>query len=286
MKTLFRWAVNLLTCAVILGVAAAGAVESERTGGPYVPTPQLVVDQMLRMARVGPDDFVVDLGSGDGVIVLTAAKEFKAQGYGVDIDPELVRQSNARARQLGVADRAAFRVQDVFKADLGKASVVTLYLLPEMMNNLRPKLFNELRAGTRIVAHDYRFGAWEPDETTTLDVPEKEAVNGIPRAILHLWIVPAKVSGRWRISINGHADSAGEIDLRQRYQTFDGDAMVGGRQGRIERAVLRGEQVSFTVVTASGFKVFTGRVAGGRMQGAVELPGRARARWSAVRISG
>ena len=123
-----------------LGIAAPLAAqekEPERTGGPYVPTPQVVVDQMLRMANVGPKDYVIDLGSGDGVIVLTAASQMKASGLGVDIDPALVKQSNESAKRLGVAERAAFRVEDVFKADLSKASVITLYLLPSMMMNLR-----------------------------------------------------------------------------------------------------------------------------------------------------
>ena len=123
-----------LTCA---RPAMAADEEIERTGGPYVPTPKIVVDHMLRMGKVGPEDFVVDLGSGDGVIVLTAAREYKARGYGVDIDAGLVAKSNAEAQRVGVADRAAFHVEDVFKADLSKATVVTLYLLPSMMKNLR-----------------------------------------------------------------------------------------------------------------------------------------------------
>src|ERR1700704_5463469 len=110
--------------------SAAEEVDSKRTGGPYVPTPQVVVDEMLRMGKVGPTDFVIDLGSGDGVIVRTAAVKHKARGFGVDIDPELVKLSNAEAKKQGVDDRAAFYVQDVFTADLSKATVVTLYLLP------------------------------------------------------------------------------------------------------------------------------------------------------------
>ena len=116
---------------------AAEDVEAKRTGGPYVPTPQVVVDEMLRIGKVGPNDFVIDLGSGDGVIVLTAAQKLKARGFGVDIDPELVKLSNNEAKKRGIADRASFQVQDVFKADISKATVVTLYLLPGMMMNLR-----------------------------------------------------------------------------------------------------------------------------------------------------
>ncbi len=285
------WMIRLslgMLCAAAFAAIDANATEKNRTGGPYVPTPQVVVDEMLRMANVGPEDFVVDLGSGDGVIVLTAARRMKARGFGVDIDPALVRQSNDRARHLGVADRASFHVQDVFKADLSKASVLTLYLLPEMMSNLRAKLFNELRPGTRIVSHDYQFGSWEPDGTIALDVPEKEAVNGIPRAIIHLWIVPAKVTGRWQLTIEGRPDGgAGGLDIRQRYQDFEGAAVIGGRRGSIESASLRGEEISFRVMTPAGRKTFTGKVSEGTMQGAVDLPGgKGRARWTAVRVPG
>jgi hypothetical protein len=141
---------------LVRGAGAAEDVDAKRTGGPYVPTPQVVVDEMLRIGKVGPDDFVVDLGSGDGIIVLTAATRLKARGYGVDIDPELVKLANGEAKKRGVADRAAFYVQDVFKADISRATVVTLYLLPGMMVSLRPKILAELRPGTRVVSHDYR----------------------------------------------------------------------------------------------------------------------------------
>src|SRR5215216_5458714 len=120
--------------------AIAADKELERTGGPYVPTPTIVVDQMLRMGNVGPKDFVIDLGSGDGVIVLTAAQQYNAAGMGVDIDPALVKSSNAQAKKLGIDNRVSFEVQDVFKTDLSKASVITLYLLPSMMSNLKGKI--------------------------------------------------------------------------------------------------------------------------------------------------
>src|SRR5688572_22135942 len=143
-----------LTQTLVLGLMLATSdahtaqKELERTGGPYVPTPQVVVDEMLRVGKVGPRDYIVDLGSGDGVIVLTAARQYKARGLGVDIDPDLVSQSNAEAQRLGIADRASFQVQDVFKTDLSKASVITLYLLPAMMVNLRTKIYLEPRPGT------------------------------------------------------------------------------------------------------------------------------------------
>jgi hypothetical protein len=273
----------LLTIAALL-VAPANAAQKEldRTGGPYVPTPTVVVDQMLRMAKVGPKDFVIDLGSGDGVIVLTAARELKARGYGVDIDPELVNLSNAEAKRLGIADRAAFHVQDVFKADLSKASVITLYLLPSMMVNLRPKIFLEAKPGTRVVSHDYSFGdEWKPDDTITLDVPEKEKVNGVPKATILLWIVPAKVGGQWQVQVEG-AESY-DLTLRQAYQVISGSANAAGRTMKVNVGGLRGEDIQFTVNDGAARRQFRGKVAGDAMQGTVDLGGGKTARWTARR---
>src|SRR5687768_6750680 len=242
MRKIFRL---LLVTMLFATPAAAAQKEIERTGGPYVPTPQVVVDQMLRMGKVGPKDFVVDLGSGDGVIVLTAAREHKARGFGVDIDPELVKLSNAEAKRLGVADRASFHVQDVFKADLSKATVITLYLLPAMMVNLRSKIFLEARPGTRVVSHDYNFDEWRPDDHIILDVPEKEKINGVPKATILLWIVPAKVGGRWQVQVEGGDQY--DVSLRQQYQFVTGTANAPGKSVRLTSAALRGDDIQFTV---------------------------------------
>src|SRR5688572_11275063 len=249
----------------------AAQKELERTGGPYVPTPQVVVDQMLRMGKVGPKDFVIDLGSGDGVIVLTAARELKARGFGVEIDPELVKLSNAEAKRLGIGDRAAFHVQDVFKADLSKASVITLYLLPSMMVNLRPKIFLEARPGTRVVSHDYNFDEWRPDDQVVIDVPEKEKINGVPKATILLWIVPAKVAGRWQVQVEG-ADPY-ELALKQAYQEISGSASANGRTMKVNIGSLRGEEIRFTLNDGAARHQFRGAVAGDAMQGTVELGG-------------
>ena len=278
------WVVAVISAASVCAPQAGAAQkELERTGGPYVPTPQVVVDEMLRMGNVGPKDFVVDLGSGDGVIVLTAAKERKARGYGVDIDPELVTRSNAEAKRLGVADRAAFHVQDVFKADLSKATVITLYLLPGMMVNLRSKLFLEPRPGTRIVSHDYNFDDWHPDDTVVLDVPEKEKVNGVPKATIMLWIVPAKVSGRWQMQVEGGDQY--ELNLKQQYQVLAGSASAQGKALGLSSTALRGEAIRFTLNESGARRQFKGAVAGDGMQGTVDLGGGRSARWSAKRGS-
>ena len=260
---------------------AAHAADDFKFGGPYVPTPQVVVDQMLLMANVGERDFVVDLGSGDGVIVLTAAKHFKAAGMGVDIDPELVKLSNDRAKKLGVADRVRFLEQDVYKADLSRASVLTLYLLPKMMLSLRAKLFNELKPGVRVVSHDYDLGDWQPDDQIGLDVPEKEAVTGVPQATIYLWTVPARIAGTWEIRVAG--GKTYELNLRQRFQTVGGSVTAAGKPERAPQFALRGNDFSFSFREGKGVARFSGRVADNAMDGVLELPEGASARWSAVR---
>lgn len=271
-------------CAALFAISLAHAADTEleRTGGPYVPTPQIVVDQMLRMADVAAKDFVVDLGSGDGVIVLTAAKQFDARGVGVDIDPTLVKSSNAEAKKLGIDSRVSFQVQDVFKTDLSRASVITLYLLPSMMSNLRAKIFLEAKPGTRVVSHDYTFDEWAPDNYVTLDVPEKEKVNGLPRAIVYLWIVPAKVGGKWRIEAeNGEAL---DLSLRQKYQSLYGDAEGSGKPVKVTYAAIRGDEINFTVVDGSARRHFTGNVSGDAMQGSVDTGNGRAAKWTARRL--
>jgi len=278
-----RFAGALVFLAALCAAPAAGQEkEVERTGGPYVPTPQVVVDQMLRFANVGPKDFVVDLGSGDGVIVLTAATQIKASGYGVDIDAALVKQSNAEAKRRGIADRAAFYVQDVFKADLSRATVITLYLLPSMMMNLRSKIFTEAKPGTRVVSHDYHFDDWYADEQITFDVPEKEKITGVPRATLHLWIIPARVGGKWQVQVEGGEQY--EIALRQNYQSVAGKAEGAGKTAKLTFASVRGEDIRFTLVDRGARRTFTGTAQGDAMHGTVDIGGGKTAKWTAKRV--
>lgn len=283
---LFRRRLLLALGALPVAGLASADIDSKRSGGPFVPTPQVVVDEMLRMGKVGPDDFVVDLGSGDGVIVLTAATRLRARGFGVDIDPRLVRLSNEEARRRGVADRAAFHVQDVFKADLSRATVVTLYLLPSMMAELQRKIFDELRPGTRVVSHDYHFGDWGPDDQLTWDVPEKEKVNGVPRATVYLWIVPAKVAGRWQVRVSGPADKRYDLTLRQSFQDLEGVAMgAGATATRLSHARLQGERITFALPARGDRHLFRGRVLGDAMEGTVQLAGKkGTVKWTASRM--
>lgn len=255
--------------------------EYERSGGPYVPTPNVVVDQMLGVANVGARDFVIDLGSGDGIIVLTAGHKLKAGGYGVDIDEELIRLSNERAKSLGIADRVRFEAKDIFKTDVSKATVITLYLLPEMMRKLRTKLFTEPRPGTRIVSHDYHFDEWMHDSEISFDVPEKEFISGVPRATLYLWVVPAKIDGAWRMQIDGQGDY--DVALKQNYQKFEGKAESASRKASLMEPQLSGTEIRFVMPLAGGRGRFLGKVEGDRMEGTANLDGKTM-RWRATRV--
>ncbi len=275
-----------MLCACIAGAAQKQPnvpPEYEREGGPYVPTPNVVVDQMLTLANVGASDFVIDLGSGDGIIVLTAAHQRKSSGYGVDIDEELIRISNLRAKSLGVSDRVLFEAKDIFKTDVSKATVVMLYLLPEFMQRLRPKLFNELRPGTRIVSHDYHFEEWQHDATISFDVPEKEFISGVPSATLYLWIVPAKIEGDWRLQLDG--DGEYRLALKQRYQNFEGTADGRGRQSALISPKVDGRDIHFVMMRGTDRGEFTGRVNGNRMEGAADFGDGKVVRWSASKGS-
>ncbi|BBD69826.1 hypothetical protein NIES4072_28390 [Nostoc commune NIES-4072] len=160
----------------------------ERPGDvPYVPTPQPVVDAMLKVAKVGKNDLLYDLGSGDGRIVNTAAQKFGTQGFGIDIDPQRIKEANENAKKAGVSDRVKFVQQDLFKTDFSKATVVTLYLLPEINLKLRPKLLSELKPGTRIVSHAFDMGDWKPDQTLTVE-----------GKTIYYWVVPDKVPANLR----------------------------------------------------------------------------------------
>lgn len=207
---------------------------------PFVTSPDNVTLEMLRIAQVGRRDHVIDLGSGDGRIVITAARRFGATSLGVDIDPTLVERSVKTARDAGVADKVDFRVQDLFKTDLTRATVVTMYLLPAVNMQLRPALLT-LKPGTRIVSHDWDMGDWKPDRTTVVPVPDKK-VGREKSSRIHLWIVPARVEGMWC----GQGKARGtSLRLEQQHQQVDGTLTSAGRssrlQGRMEGTALSTE---------------------------------------------
>jgi SAM-dependent methyltransferase len=230
----------------------------------WVPTPDTAVDRMLALARVGPRDLVVDLGSGDGKIVIAAARRFGARGLGIEYSSDLIDVSRRAARADGVADRVRFVQADLFEADFREATVVTLYLLTSLNLKLRPKLL-EMKPGTRVVSHVFRMGDWEPDETERIGPSD-----------LYLWFVPAKVAGRWRVS--GAGDRDFDLALEQRHQRLSGRVFVDGRERPLQDTRLQGDQIRFTYGDASGVRqVLAGRVAGDRIEGAD-------GRWKAMRI--
>jgi hypothetical protein len=260
-----------LSCATTLGfvLAVEAATAQELSKLPYVPTPQIVVDEMLKLAGVTAKDFVVDLGSGDGRVILTAARNFKAHGLGVDIDKTLVAFSNKQAKVEALDDRAKFIEQDMFKADISKATVVTLYVLPDFMEKLRPKLVSELQPGARIVAHDYYMSGWYPDKRVDLTVPEKVAANGTDKAYLYLWIVPSLVSGTWRLEFDsgGSQQQLIVLGINQQYQVISLSAENALGPMKIENPLLRGNEINFTASVGSIPYKFTGRITEGAMAG-------------------
>ena len=269
---------------VFLGVGAAHAawVSEERPflAVPYVPTPQVTVDEMLRVANVGPQDFVLDLGSGDGRIVVTAAKKFGARGLGVDLDWRLVLQGEENARQAGVENRVRFLEQDLFQTDLGQATVITTYLLPFVMLKLRPALL-ELKPGTRIVSHDFDFGDWRPDQKTSI------------RKNVFLWIVPARAAGRWQARLElPPIERLLELEVKQRYQEVSAHARLNGVPSQVWEAKLVGERLSFVVVDTTDREneaslYFDGRVSGDVIEGELTRgvgAGRSVTRWRAARV--
>jgi hypothetical protein len=216
-------------------IAALAGAQEVKDGGPYVPTPQKVVEAMLDLAAVRKNDFVMDLGSGDGRIVLTAATRHRASGMGVDIDQELVDRANAAARRLGVADRVQFLKQDVQVADIRRATVLTLYLLPGMMSTLRPRFLKELRPGTRIVSHDFELGEWKPDRTIEIETPEKYELLGSWTSNVHLWVVPAAVHGGWHGKAPGANGGSFRLEFNQTYQRLEGKVTRNGQAVALNR---------------------------------------------------
>ena len=254
---------------------------------PYVPTPQVVVDEMLKLAKVAAGDHVIDLGSGDGRMIITAARNFKASGLGVDIDAKLVDLANKEAKAGGVADRVRFVEQDMFKADIGPATVVTLYVMPDFMEKLRPKLLSELKPGARIVAHDYYMNGWYPDQRLTLTVPEKVKANGTDKAYIYLWVVPAMAAGDWRMDFDVGTGKTELVVLsfNQQYQMINAAAAVRAGSLKVENPVLKGDEINFSVALGSIDYKFTGRIQGDRMEGTAIPPVGGKAiPWRAVRL--
>ena len=278
---------------IIFCFIAAGCGQQRFTDVEFVATPQLVVNEMLNMARVTKDDVVYDLGCGDGRIVITAAKMFGARGVGVDLDPALIKISNDHARQKGVTDLVKFVKGDFFRVNLKEATVVALYLTPELNVRLRPQLFRELKPGARVITNDFSMGEWTPDDMGRLgdvryEYPDKTYNRD---AYVYCWTIPADVSGRWRFTLdlsNGKQDFT--LRLSQKFQQINGTISSRGRTTVIAETRLEGKQIRFTVrdetLSENTIMWFNGRTIGNSIEGMVEIPQEGAARhyhWLATR---
>jgi Methyltransferase domain len=270
------------------GLMALPAAAQEGRGDViYVPTPQIVVDTMLQMAKVGSKDFLIDLGSGDGRIVITAASKFGASGFGVDLDTYLLKLANENARKAGVTGKVHFVEENLFTTDLSKATVISTYLLPEMNLKLRPKLM-ALKPGTRIVAHDYHFGEWDPDEQRELTVPEKKVGEpGI--SYVFFYVVPARVPGKWQSLVNiAGRETPLEFNLQQDFQEIEGKVEIRDRSLDL-RGRMMGERIRMVAGGRGGVArhEFTGQIEGGAIKGTLVIgdgASRQQVAWTARQI--
>jgi len=248
---------------------------------PYVPTPEEVVVEMLKMAGVTQNDIVYDLGCGDGRIVITAAKLFGARGVGVDNDPNLIRQSKENARKAGVTDRVKFIEQDLFETDIRGATVVALYLLPELNLQLRPKLFRDLKPGSRIVAHEFDMGDWKPDNMAKVPKVKLYYHPRVPYekdTYFYYWVIPANAEGVWRWTLSTPSgDRDCTLRFVQKFQEIRGTVQMGGQEASITGAHLVGNELSFTVGEDGNKEkvvmLFNGRIHEDGITGRVEIRG-------------
>ncbi len=257
--------------------ACAAALAQDYGDTPYVQTPQVVVDKMLELAKVSSKDYLIDLGSGDGRMIITAAKRYGARGFGVDLNKTLVTLANRNALKMGVANRAVFYERDLHDTDITQADVLTIYLLPEVNLMVRPRIL-DLKPGTRLVSHDYGFGEWPPDVELTMDAPGKP-VGRDQKSKVMFWVVPGRVAGKW--VWQGPAGLY-ELQLDQVFQKLTGTLSAGGRRVDIEKAVLSGNQITFEAVLENGRHEFSGKVINNAIEGDMHVAG-ARAAWSATR---
>lgn len=256
----------VLLLVAVAAAARAGAAAPPAGGelvAPYVNSPVEDVARLLTLAEVGPGDYLIDLGAGDGRIVIAAAR-LGALGHGVELDPELVALSRRRAQAAAVADRVAFHQQDIFAADLRDATVVTLYLMPEANLRLRPKLLAELSPGSRVASISFDMGDWEPDAR----------VPGRVSGGLMLWIVPAQLAGRWSVRLDSRkadTDEALELVIEQHFQRLDATLRRGGETLPVTQATLRGRRLSLLAGDQRRRYAFSGELSDGRLTGRVQI---------------
>ena len=235
----------------------------------WVPTPDEVVQRMLRMAQVTPNDYVVDLGAGDGKIAIAAAKTMGARSLGIEYNPDMAKHAQRNVEKAGVQAKAKVVQGDIFASDFTTATVVTMYLLPALNMKLRPQIL-AMRPGTRVVSHSFNMEDWEPDETSSMDGRRA-----------YLWIVPANVMGGWSVELGGER---AELTLEQKFQKLEGYVQLGPIHAGLREARLRGFQISFAYVDNTGVRRdFTGRVTGAKMEGSFRADNGGEGRWTATK---
>ncbi|CAN5779667.1 hypothetical protein BH23GEM6_BH23GEM6_00180 [soil metagenome] len=273
----FSTAILLLTCTAHF-LSPSGVQGQFTAEPPYIATEMELVDAMLQLAYVGSSDVLFDLGSGDGRIPIRAAQRFGTRGVGYEHKVPLVELSRARAARAGVDHRVRFHAEDLFQADLRSATVVTLYLGAVFNLRLRPRLLSQLRPNSRIVSNTFHLGDWRPDSTVHFG-------SGATRAMLHLWVVPARVDGFWSLAVEG-APLGYAVEFDQRFQHGSGVARAGRRAHSISGLHLRGDSIHFRFSLDAGQEParFSGRVAGDRMEGHTQTPQGSR-RWLAIRFT-
>ena len=286
-----------LSAAVLMSAAVvlSGTVGAQTTDAPkqeyapnvgqegkdviWVPTPQSLVEKMLQMAATKPTDYVVDLGSGDGRTVITAAKKFGARALGIEYNPDMVELAKRAAEKEGVAGKAQFMKADIFETDFSQANVLTLYLLPSLNLKLRPTILN-MKAGTRVVSHAFSMDDWQADQT--------ESSEG---RTAYLWIVPAKVEGAWRLEVAGSGPRVYEGSFEQKFQNVEGSFKAQNKALLLRNGKLKGDTISFTLndPDANSRRDFVGKVSdgGNRIEGTAKVAGtNAESKWSATRSGG
>jgi SAM-dependent methyltransferase len=277
--------------AITLIFLSSAAAQQKQPDVPFVPTPDKVVTEMLRMAQVSKDDVLYDLGCGDGRIVITAAKEFGCRGVGIDIDPERIKESRENAIAAGVSDRVRFIQMDLFEAEISEATVVTLYLLSEVNLRLRPKLLKELNPGTRVVSHQFSMGEWDPDASSSVktgdywdehveDFWNEHFIDYWSSHEVYLWIIPGNVTGTWKLTI---PDISGKNEFTLKFdqefqkvkgETFEGQSVI---PLFIKEEKIKGNMLQFTLEREVEGRTenwhFEGKLRGYIMQGTLNIEG-------------
>lgn len=241
---------------VVVATAVLSVAQAQHP--PYFPTTHAAVDKMLAMAGVNGDDFVVDLGSGDGRIPITAAQRFGARGLGVDIDPQRITEATESAKRAGVADKVTFRKENLFDTDISGASVLTLYLSLKINIALRPRILKEMRPGARVLSNDFNMGDWLPDKW-----------ERVGDRVVHLWIVPANVAGRWQLRFKAAQGARGAaLDIAQQFQELSGSAMIDNKSAQLRDGIVTGDNIEFVLDFGNGeAKRFNGRLVDGVLEG-------------------